>query len=112
MNNEILEKVDEIITFIKETSEYKDYLLLKEKLDSNDKVKSLVSEVKKTQQELVKAEAYKQDIKELEEKYNNLLIELNRIPLYKDYSDSVSKLNEMYSSIKERLDSYFYSKLN
>ena len=112
MNNKILDKVDEIIDFIKDTALYKDYALLKEKLDNNDKVKSLVNSVKKTQQELVKAEAYGKDTKELELKYNDLLSELNKIPLYKDYSDSVSKLNLMYSNIKERLDDYFYSKLN
>lgn len=112
MNNKILDKVDEIITFIKETSEYKDYILLKEKLDSNDKVKSLVNSVKKAQQELVKAEAYGKDTKELEEKYNSLLLELDKIPLYKDYNETITKLNSMYNEIKERLDDYFYSKLN
>ena len=112
MNNEILDKVDEIINFIKDTSLYKDYVLLKEKLDNNDKVKALVNSVKKTQQELVKAEAYGKDTKELEEEYNSLLLELDKIPLYKDYNEAVINLNLMYSNIKERLDNYFYDKLN
>ena len=112
MNNEILDKVDEIITYIKDTNEYKDYILLKEKLESNDKVKNLVKEVKSLQQNLVKAEAYKKDSKELESTYKEKLSELDKIPLYKDYNDSVTKLNEMYSLIKERLDTYFNDKLN
>ena len=112
MNNKILDKVDEIIAFIKKTPEYKDYILLKEKLDSNDKAKSLINDVKKAQQELVKAEAYGSDTKKLEEKYNNLLFELDKIPLYSDYKETVTKLNTMYNEIKERLDDYFYSKLN
>ena len=112
MNNEVLEKVDEIITYIKETDEYKDYILLKDKLESNDKVKSLIKEVKSLQQNLVKAEAYRKDSKELESNYNQKLSELDKIPLYNDYKNSVDKLNEMYQTIKNRLDDYFHNKLN
>lgn len=112
MNNEILDKVDEIITYIKDTDEYKDYVLLKGKLESNDKVKSLIKEVKSLQQNLVKAEAYRKDSKELESNYNQKLSELDKIPLYTDYKNSVEKLNEMYQTIKNRLDDYFYNKLN
>ena len=112
MNSEILEKVDEIIEYIKETTEYKDYIYLKEKLEANDKVKKLVSEVKKLQKELVRKEVSKEDTKELENKYKETLSELDKIPLYKDYSDSVNTLNNMYTNIKERLDNYFNDKLN
>ena len=112
MNNEILDKVDEIITYIKDTKEYKDYILLKEKLESNDKVKSLIREVKSLQQNLVKAEAYRKDSKKLESNYNQKLSELDKIPLYTDYKNSVEKLNEMYQTIKNRLDDYFNDKLN
>ena len=112
MNNEILDKVDEIITYIKDTDEYKDYVLLKDKLESNSKVKSLIKEVKSLQQKLVKAEAYRKDSKELESNYNQKLSELDKIPLYTDYKNSVEKLNEMYQTIKNRLDDYFYNKLN
>ena len=112
MNKEILDKVDEIITYIKDTDEYKDYILLKDKLESNDKVKSLIKEVKSLQQKLVKAEAYRKDSKELESNYNQKLSELDKIPLYTDYKNSVERLNEMYQTIKNRLDDYFYNKLN
>ena len=112
MNNKILDKVDEIITYIKDTDEYKDYLLLKDKLSKHEKATSLIKEVKKIQKELVRSEINNMDTSLLEKEYQDKLTELNKIPLYNDYSNTVDKLNSMYKLIKERLDDYFYSKLN
>ena len=52
------------------------------------------------------------DTKELDKKYKDKLNELNKIPLYNDYVNTIDKLNNMYSVIKKRLDDYFYDKLN
>ena len=112
MNNKVLDKVDEIIEFIKETEEYKDYLYLKDKLEKNEKALSLINEIKKYQKELVKKEVEKLDTKDLEDKINNNLKELDNIPLYNEYLDVQEKLNDMYQLVKIKLDDYFYNKLN
>ena len=112
MNNKVLDKVDEIIEFIKETEEYKDYLYLKDKLEKNEKALSLINEIKKYQKELVKKEVEKLDTKDLEDKINNNLKELDNIPLYNEYLDVQEKLNDMYQLVKKELDNYFYNKLN
>ena len=112
MNNLILDKVDEIINYIKETSEYKDYLFLKDKVSKNNKINSLIEEVRIIEKELVKLEVNNKDITDLEKEYNSKLEELNKIPLYKDYVDTVEKLDNIYQDIKNRLDNYFYEKLN
>ena len=112
MNNKVLDKVDEIIKFIKETEEYKDYLYLKDKLEKNDKAISLINEIKKYQRELVKKEINKEDITDLEDMINNNLKELENIPLYNEYLDTQEKLNDMYQLVKKKLDDYFYNKLN
>ena len=112
MNNLILDKVDEIINYIKETSEYKDYLFLKDKVSKNNKINNLIEEVRTIEKELVKLEVNNKDITDLEKEYNSKLEELNKIPLYKDYVDTVEKLDNIYQDIKDRLDNYFYEKLN
>ena len=112
MNNLILDKVDEIINYIKETSEYKDYLFLKDKVSKNNKINNLIEEVRTIEKELVKLEVNNKDITDLEKEYNSKLEELNKIPLYKDYVDTVEKLDNIYQDIKNRLDNYFYEKLN
>ena len=112
MNNKILDKVDEIVTLVKESNEYKDYLFLKEKLSKHEKANTLIKEIKTIQKELVKLETKGNDTSELLEEYNSKKEELTKIPLYTDYINTVDKLNDMYKLIKERLDNYFDSKLN
>ena len=112
MNNEILKEVDKIIAFIKASDIYQDYLFLEEKLHKNEKVSNLIKEIKKLQKELVKKEAKNEDITDLNNQINTNLEELNRIPLYVEYTDKQAILNEMYQTIKSRLDDYFYDKLN
>lgn len=112
MNNKILDSIDDIIDFIKESDTYKDYTFLKDKLSKNEKANFLIKEIKKNQQELVKKEINNEDIKELENKINNNLKELNKIPLYVEYINTQEKLNDLYQEIKSRLDDYFYEKLN
>ena len=112
MNKEILNNVDDIIDTIKSSEDYKDYIYLKEKLSKHDKANTLIKEIKKTQKELVKKESNKEDIKDLEDKINNNLKELNKIPLYVDFINKQESLNELYQVIKTRLDDYFYNKLN
>ena len=112
MNNKVLDKVDEIITLIKESSEYKDYIYLKDKLSKHEKANILVNEIKKLQKQVVRLEANGDFDKELEQELNLKIDELNKIPLYNDYNEILEKLNNMYGLIKERLDNYFYSKFN
>ena len=112
MNKEILNEVDKIVGFIKETDTYKDYLFLKDKLSKNDKANSLINSIKKNQQDLVKKQVNKEDIKDLEERINNDLEQLNKIPLYVEFIKKQEQLNDIYQEIKNRLDNYFYDKFN
>ena len=53
MNKEILNKTEELVTCIEESNLYKEYLLLKEKLEKNEKAKIIIKEIKAKQKELV-----------------------------------------------------------
>lgn len=112
MNNQILNEVDKIIEFIKESDDYKDYIYLKDKLSNHEKANNLINEIKLLQKKIVKLEVNKQDTKELDNKIKKDLEELNKIPLYVDFITKQEELNDYYQTIKERLDKYFYNKLN
>ena len=112
MNNQILNEVDKIVNYIKDKDDYKDYLFLKEKLANNDKATKLIKEVKHLQQEIVKLEIEKKDIKFMEDKINKNLQELKRMPLYVEFIEKQEKLDNIYQTIKEKLDDYFNKKFN
>lgn len=112
VNNDIVNKIDEIVVFIKDSKEYQDYLFLFNKLSKNDRCNSLIKQVKTLQKELVKKQFRGQDVNKLEEKINELVSELNTIPLYVEFVDKQQELNEIYQSIKVRLDNYFNDLFN
>jgi len=112
MNNKILNEVDKIIEFIKESDDYKDYIYLKDKLSKHEKANDLINEIKTLQKQAVKLEVNKMDTKELDNKIKDNLDKLNKIPLYRDFIDKQEVLNDYYQTIKERLDEYFYNKMN
>ena len=112
VNKEILDKVDEIVTNIKNGKKYQDYLFLKDKLNNNEKVTILISDIKKIQKEIVKKEVLKQDIKELEEELNKKISLLNQIPLYSEFIEVQEDLNNTYQLLKQELDNYFTNLLN
>lgn len=112
VNNLILDKVDNLINFIKNSQEYKDYIFLSEKLSSNKKVNNYINQIKKLQKEIVKKEVNHEDISKFEEEISFLLDELNKIPLYVEFTSKQEELNEIYQYIKNTLDQYFYNILN
>lgn len=112
VNSNILEKVNDIVTTIKESSEYQDYMFLFDKLSKNSKCNNLIKEIKFMQKELVKKEALGEDISDIEIKINTLESELNTIPLYTQFVLKQQELNYIYQSIKEKLDNYFNNLFN
>lgn len=112
MNNNILIKVDKLISYVKDTEEYKDYIYLYNKLKNNSLVNKLIKEVKDIQKKIVKEESLGNDTKGLEERVSELLKDLNGIPLYTEFVDKQSELNIMFQTIKQTLDDYFFNKLN
>ena len=54
MNNDIIKKIDALITNIKESSEYKNYVSLTNKISNNEDINTLVNEIKKIEKDLVR----------------------------------------------------------
>lgn len=105
MNKEILNKVDEIINLINESDEYQKYLILKEKLENNKEIISLINEIKVLQKDVIH---HIKDEKVLEEKQK----ELESIPLYREYKNTLYELNNTYNIIENTLNNYFNKTLN
>ena len=96
--------LEELILYIQSTKEYQDCITIRDKMDHNDEIKSLIAKIKKTQQRYIKSEydnTIKEELDELEKK-------LKDIPIYLVYLEKLEKVNDMISYVEERLNTYFY----
>ena len=103
-NQEILNKLDEIIDEIETSDEYKRYLLLKEEIGKNKELVILINKVRQLNKDylhnLVKKE-------ELDVSTN----ELNNHPLYREYLNNISVINNNLSIVENTINNYFKKKL-
>lgn len=105
--NKVLEDIDDLVELVKTSTEYQEFIKIEEKLNKNSDIKALIAKVKKTQQELVKLEYQKKDIKDKEIELNKYLEQLNNYPLYQDYIDRQNELNNLFSIIKNDINDIF-----
>lgn len=112
MNNEILNQMDKVIETLVSSDKYKYFLELSDKLKNNDKVTNMIKEIKQIQKKIVKLELEKKDISLYEKEIQDILTELNKIPLYIEYISIQEEINDIYQVIKNKLDNYFIEKLN
>ena len=99
--------LDEIVNCIKNSKEYRKCIELKEKLDTNSEVKSLVKEIKIKQKKYIRTNDsnIKEELDILEDKLNN-------IPIYHIYLDNLEEVNNMINYVKDELNDYFDKLLN
>lgn len=105
LNKEILDKVDEIIEVIKTSSDYQKYLSLQEKMNNNQELMKLINEVKTLQKALVNGKDKKNELKE-----KMSLLENN--PMYREYNNTLSEINNKFAIIENTLNNYFEKKFN
>lgn len=112
MNKKILDKLEEIVSYIEESKTYKDYQFLKEKINNNDKITNLITTIKTKQKELVNKEYRHEETTLLEEELTNLEKQLNEIPLYCDFLNKQTELNEIFTSIKTQIEECLDKNIN
>ena len=85
--------LDEVVNCIKNSKEYKKCIELKEKMNSNDEINSLVKEIKLKQKKYIRTNDSNilSELNELEER-------LNCIPIYHVYTKNLEKVNEYKKS--------------
>lgn len=100
-----MEKIDEIILEIENSPEYQKYLYLKDKISKDKKLMTLINKVRVLQKDYVHHLSNKDELEEL-------IKELNNDPLYREYSNTLTEINNTYAIIETSLNNYFKSKLN
>ena len=109
LNKEIEEKVLEIVSYIKETDYYKNYLKAKELLESNQELTDLIEEIKLFQKEIVKNPSKKN---ELERRIQENLSILEEDPLYLEYTINQEEINNMLVIFENKINKYFFDVFN
>ena len=104
---ELNRNLDEVVNCIKNSKEYKKCIELKEKMDTNDEINSLVKEIKLKQKKYIRSNDSNilEELKLLEDKLNN-------IPIYHIYLENLEEVNNMINYVKDELNDYFDKLLN
>lgn len=105
---ELNERLDELITYIKDSEEYQKCILLKKRMNNNKVLMDYIRDVKKLQKEYVRS-GYQTSIKEeldlIEKKlYDN--------PLYVVYLQNLEIVNYKIDYVKDVLNDYFFNLMN
>ena len=100
--------IDDLVSYITHTKEYERCISLKKQMSENEEITTLINKIKRLQKEYIRSN-YDSKIKEeldlLEER-------INSIPVYHMYNDSLEKVNEMITFVKDSMNDYFYELLN
>ena len=103
MVNIMNKELDELVSYIKNTSSYKNCISIKEKMDKNEEICSLIEEIKKLQKKYVKSN-YDDNVKK---ELDSLESKLNSIPIYVEYNNNLEEVNKMIDLVKDELNDYF-----
>ena len=112
LNNEVLEKIDDIVSYVKESDTYKRYLEVEEKMKNNLDIMDKINKIKSIQKEIVKLEIDKKDISSLEKEVDEIISNLNTYPIYQEYSYLLEDLNNTFQEIKFIIENYLNNKIN
>ena len=112
LNDEVLEKIDEIISYIKSSDTYKKYIDVEAKMKNNADIMDKVNKVKSLQKEIVKLEIDNKDVSHLEKEIKEILLILNTYPIYQEYSYLLEDLDNTYQYIKFIIEKYLNEIIN
>lgn len=99
-------KLEEVIAVIMDSNDYKECVILKEKMQKNEELMSLINTLKEKQKEYIKSGCCNKE--ELEDLENQLY----DIPLYSVYMEHLKNVNKMISYVEDDLNDYFYHLFN
>ena len=102
--NDIKDEINSLVDYIKDSDNYKRYIIVRDKIKSNKEIMDKINKVKSIQKEIVKLEYNKQDIKAKEKELDDILEELNSYPVYVEYNYLVEDLNYEMKYIKDTLE--------
>ena len=100
----ILEKVDELVSLLKNNSDYQRYLYLSNEMKKNDSIMKLIKDIKTLEKKRVNLEDRKESTKEIDAEIDNRKQELNEYPTYVEYNYLLEDLNNTFQSIRSILE--------
>ena len=103
-NTLILKKLDEIINDIETSEEYKKYLVLKDEIKKNKELVLLINKVRQLNKDYSHKLVNKEEL-------DRLTNELNNHPLYREYLNTISVINNELSIVENAINNYFRKKL-
>ena len=103
LNKEEKDKLDEIVKYITESSDYKKMIKYKEKVSENKELLDLINEVKTHQKKYIRSKKEENIKKELDSKIS-LLEKYDEFVIYNYYLD---KVNTNLELVKEKINNYF-----
>ena len=103
LNKEEKDKLDEIVKYITESSDYKKMIKYKEKVSENKELLDLINEVKSLQKKYIRSKKEENIKKELDSKIS-LLEKNDEFVIYNYYLD---KVNTNLELVKEKINNYF-----
>ena len=107
MEKKLNKAVNEIVTSITDSEEFKECIRLKEKMEKSTEIKQLVEDIKALQKKLIKTEdpSVREELEKVQDR-------LNSIPLYDSYQKKLVEVNQKIEFIKDELNNYFYTVVN
>lgn len=107
----LLNKIDDLVNTIKDSNEYKRYLELENKISNNNEIMTLINDVKNKEKAIVNSKSKEESIL-LQKELDDLLSKLNEYPLYNEYIELQEELNNLFGTIKDKLNNYFEDKIS
>ena len=104
MEENVLNKVDDLVDTIKSSEEYQRYLIVSKNMYSNTNIMDKIKKIKKLQKEIINLSSRGENITSKEQEINLLLEELNSYPIYVEYEELVSNLNYKYNYIRNSFE--------
>ena len=112
MNDKILNKLDEIISYLKESDDYLKYNDLSNKIKKNKDVMDLIDGIKMIQKKIVKEESVGNNIASLEQDLSGMVTKLNEYPIYQEMNYLQEDLNNTFQDVKMIIEKYLNKKTN
>ncbi len=105
-------KIEDLFNTINNSSEYQDYIEIKNKLEANEEINEIISDIKKLQKEATYLE-YHEDKRylEVDEQTKKKVDLLNSKPLYQEYLAKMKKLNDVLATSSKMLENYLNDKI-
>ncbi len=103
----VIKEVENLKQIILDSAEYKEYKRCEKILDENNKIKGIISKIKKLQKIIINKEDKKEETDKEEIEIQSLYKKLDTFEEYKNYIKASRKFNDSLTYIQKEFERYF-----